>query len=211
MSQTNDASLVQLHIAEYQAVTTRASYWIVLQVGLLPVVPIYLALAAKIWQSGAIVKEVTIWATLAGLQIVGIVWIQTVLEQYALVRYIECYLRPLAWNVVKTTDFWGYEPYMIKHRAIPTYSEFAVAVLSSVLLIITCVSRYWIHLSVNLSWWDLCGIIVNVGLLIFLWMQTLGTGKIRREWSAYDKKFARRLEEVRKAFGTLAKKTQANL
>jgi hypothetical protein len=37
MSNNTDTALLQLHIAEYQALTTRASYWIVLQVGLLPI------------------------------------------------------------------------------------------------------------------------------------------------------------------------------
>lgn len=197
MSHDNEASLIQLHIAEYQALTTRASYWIVLQVSLLPIIPVYLALAAQVWQSGVIVKEVVIWATLAGLQTVGIVWTHTVLEQYALVRYIECYLRPLTKKVVHTDTFWGYEPYMIRSRPIPeTFAEPAIAALSSVLLIITCISRYWMHLQLSISEWDICGVVINVGLLIFLWKQTLGAGKIRREWTADDKKLAQKLEEL---------------
>src|SRR5437868_4189465 len=88
-------ALIQLHIAEYQALTTRGSYWIILQASLIPIVPIYLALAVEVWKSGTIVREVVIWIAVAGLQLIGIVWGQTLVEGYNVVRYIECYLRPL--------------------------------------------------------------------------------------------------------------------
>lgn len=199
MSHTNEASLVQLHIAEYQAATTRASYWIVLQVGLLPIIPIYLAMAAQVWQYGPVLKEVVVWATIAGVQIIGIVWAQTVVEQYNLVRYVECYLRPLIEAVVHTNEFWGYEPHLIKRRTIPTsFAEPAVAVISSALLIVTCISRYWIHPWLKLSWWDACGLVVNLCLLYLLWRRRLEAGEIRREWTAFDESLTRRFEDIRK-------------
>ena len=199
MSDTSEDKLINLHIAEYQALTTRASYWIVLQVGLLPIIPIYLAMAAQVWQYGPVLKEIVIWSTLAGMQITGIVWAQTVVEQYGLVRYVECYLRPLAEEVVHTKLFWGYEPYLIKRRTIPTsFAEPAVAVISSALLIITCVSRYSMHSWLKLSWWDACGFVVNLALLYLLWRRRLEAGEIRREWTMFDKKLGERLEKIRK-------------
>jgi hypothetical protein len=209
MSNTSEDNLVNLHIAEYQALTTRASYWIVLQVGLLPIIPIYLAMASQVWQYGPVLKEVVIWATLAGMQITGIIWAQTVVEQYGLVRYVECYLRPLAEELVHTNVFWGYEPYLIKRRTIPTsFAEPAVAVISSTLVIITCVSRYWVLSWLKLSWWDACGLVVNLALLYLLWRRRLEAGEIRREWTMFDEKLGERLEEIRKT--TETKQTQTN-
>ena len=198
MLQPTDSSLIQLHIAEYQALTTRGSYWIVLQVSLLPIIPIYLALAAQMWQSGVILREVVIWMTLAGLQIVGIVWAQTVLEQYALVRYVECYLRPMVEKTMSSADFWGYEPHLIKNRAVATaFAEPTVAILCSAFLMITCITRYRIRPWLNLSWWDICGVMANLGLLVLLWKRTLTAQRIRREWTRFDQKLAEKLERTR--------------
>ena len=199
MSNNTDTALLQLYIAEYQALTTRASYWIVLQVGLLPIIPIYLAMAAQVWQYGPVLKEVVVWATLSGMQIIGIVWAQTIVEQYGLVRYLECYLRPLVEDIVHRSVFWGYEPYLIKRRTIPTsFAEPAVAIISFALLIITCITRYATRLWLRLSWWDACGLIVNLALLYLLWKRRLEASEIRHEWTAFDEKLGQRLEEIRK-------------
>jgi hypothetical protein len=136
--------LTQLHIAEYQALTTRASYWIVLQFSLLPVVPIYLALAAQVWESHAIVKEVVIWGTVAGVQLVAIVWVHTLLDMFAIVKYLELYLRPLVKNVVDTNKlFWGYELYLIGKRPTPAvWGEIGIPFLTFIVLVATFVIRF---------------------------------------------------------------------
>ena len=197
MSHTNDASLLQLHIAEYQALTTRASYWIVLQFGLLPVIPIYLALAAQVSESGVILKEVVIWGTVAGLQLVALVWAQTALEMFAVVRYIELYLRPLVKSVINTDSvFWGYELYLIKNRPTPAlWGEFGVPFLNLIVLVVTFLFRFR-----EISRWDIYGVIVNLILLSILLVSTWKVGKMRREWSASDVKPAQKLEKTRRVF-----------
>src|SRR6266446_9227898 len=72
-------ALIQLHTSEYQALSTRASYWIVLQVGLLPLIPLYLAMATQVWQYGPSIKRVVIWTTLGGYKL----W-----ESYGLKRWL---------------------------------------------------------------------------------------------------------------------------
>src|SRR5258708_2627795 len=109
-------ALTQLHIAEYQALTTRSSYWIILQASLLPAVPIYLALASQVVSKNVMRKEIYVWGALAGLQLIAILWANVLAENYAAVNYIERYLRPLAEDTVRTTLFWGYEPYLTRHR-----------------------------------------------------------------------------------------------
>ncbi|MGA9997667.1 MAG: hypothetical protein WBP93_19790 [Pyrinomonadaceae bacterium] len=193
MSHTNEASLVQLHIAEYQALTTRASYWIVLQFGLLPVVPIYLTLAAQVWESGAIVKEAVIWGTVAGLQLLGLVWTQTLIEMYAAVSYIELYLRPLVKSIVDTDRvFWGYELYLIKNRPAPAlWGDLGIPSL----ILIVLVTTFLIRLRV-ISRWDICGVIVNLILLSLISLSVWKMRKMRREWSAFDVKLAEKLEKT---------------
>ena len=184
MKPANENSLLQLHLAEYQALTTRASYWIVLQVSLVPAVPVYLALAAQVWQAGVIVKGVVVWATLAGLQLIGIVWSQLMLEEYAAVRYIEFYLRPLIKNVVGSDLFWGYEPYLVKHRLIRQgWGEASISVLGLIVFLITLAARI-----PEFSRWDAAGAVINLVILRFLWKHSNRARKARREWSAFDTK-----------------------
>ncbi len=141
-----------------------------------------------------------------GVQIVGIIWAQTVVEQYGLVRYVECYLRPLIEDLVQTNVFWGYEPYLINRRTIPTsFGEPAVAIISSALLIITAICRYWIHSWLSLSWWDACGLVMNLGLHYLLWRRRLEAAEIRREWTEFDQNLGQSLEALRKEKEKLSK------
>src|SRR5258708_9039570 len=100
-------ALNQLHIAEYQALTTRSSYWIILQASLFPAVPIYLALAVQVWSANVMRKEIVVWGALAGLQLIGILWANVLAENYAAVNYIESYLYPLVKKIVRMDLFWA--------------------------------------------------------------------------------------------------------
>src|SRR5205085_5924308 len=167
------AALNQLHIAEYQALTNRASYWIVMQFGLLPVVPAYLVLAIYAWPQITI-KEILIWITLAGLQVIALLWTQALSELYRAVRYIECYLRPRIREGIDTYRFWGYEPYLINHRT--TYRwEFLYPILGSIFIAIILTIR----LLQNFSWrWDGSGLLLNLMLLTILWLSTIKARRI---------------------------------
>src|SRR5438105_2348697 len=137
------SSWIQVYVAEYQALTTRASYWIILQAGLMPVVPIYLALSIEVWKSNVVRKEIVIWSALAGLQVIALVWSQSLCEQFAAVRYIECYLRPLIRRVVHTDLFLGYEPYLTKYRPTnPDIWAITLPILGSFVLVSACIHRY---------------------------------------------------------------------
>lgn len=84
--QERRTNLTQLHIAEFQALTTRSSYWIILQAGLLPAVPIYLALACQVWTANVVRKEIVVWGALLGLQLIAMLWANVLAENYAAVN-----------------------------------------------------------------------------------------------------------------------------
>ncbi len=183
-------TLLQLHLAEYQALTTRASYWIVLQYGLMGVVPVYLALGFQAWQS-APVKEVVIWATLAFLQFTGLLWALTMLEQFAIVKYIECYLRPLIRESLAADRFWGYEPHLVKNRPYSINSgHFIVPAIILLVIVATFATRV-----PYLTRWDIAGVATNVALQISLWYFSNKSRKMVLEWSNYDREFAKSLNE----------------
>jgi hypothetical protein len=198
----SDSILIQLHLAEYQALTTRASYWIVLQFSLLPAVPVYIVLAYQAWQSGSIkIKEIVVWSTLAVLQLVAMLWSNTMLEQFAIVKYIECYLRPQIGKEL----FWGYEPYLVKHRAIKsTWGNYSIPSLGLIVLVIILIPRF--H---EFSLWDAGGVTINLILLAILWNFSFKISKMQRIWSNFDEALVQKLEEVRNKIDT--PETQANL
>jgi hypothetical protein len=186
--------LNQLHIAEYQALTTRGSYWIVLQFGLIPVVPIYLTLAVGVWVSNVIIKEVVIWSTLAGLQIIALLWAEALVENYTAVRYIECYLRPRISDGLDTSMFWGYEPYLVLNRvANAGWFELMLPAVGTIVLIGIFIMR----ILQTFSWWDVSFGIFNIILLAILWIFTLKARRMRIEWSTFDKGIVQALAKER--------------
>jgi hypothetical protein len=197
----SDNTLIQLHLAEYQALTTRASYWIVLQFSLLPAGPVYIVLAYQAWQSGSIkIKEIVVWSTLAVLQLMAMLWSNTILEQFAIVKYIECYLRPQIGKGL----FWGYEPYLVKHRPIKsTWGNYSIPTLGLIVLVIILITRFN-----EFSRWDVGGVTINLILLAILWNLSFKISKMQREWSTFDKNLVQKLEEDRSKIDT--REAQAN-
>lgn len=185
-----DRTLMQLYLAEYQALTTRASYWIVLQFSLLPAVPVYIVLGYQA-SSSIKTKEIVIWATLAVLHLLAILWANTMLEQFSIVKYIECYLRPQIRKGLATDRFWIYEPYLIKHRPIkPKWGNYSIPALGLIVLAIIIAVRF-----PEFSRWDAVGAIINLGMLGILWNFSYKISKIQREWSEHDKPLVQKLEE----------------
>lgn len=187
-----DNALIQAHLVEYQALTNRVSYWIVLQISLLPVVPVYVVLGYQAWQSGAIrTKELAVWVTFALLQLVAMLRAHALLELYSVVKYIECYLRPPMRKELHTDSFWSYEPYLVKHRAINTaWGSFSLPFLGSLVFVVLLLVR--LH---EFSWWDAGGLFINLALLVALWNFSYKAKEIKRDWSECDKLLAQRLKD----------------
>jgi hypothetical protein len=183
--------LLQLCIAEYQALTTRASYWIVLQIGLLPVVPVYLVLAVTVWQSGVIVREVVAWTTLVGLQMIALLWSQALLEQFAIVKYIECYLRTVIDTLTPSDSFWGYEPFLVTQRPMPaSIGFFSIPGLVGVVFTITVICRLG-----QFSRWDLAGMIVNGAIFLLVGWSVYKAKQLQKEWSEKNRILTAKIAE----------------
>ena len=201
--QERRVALTQLHIGEYQALTTRSSYWIILQASLLPAVPIYLALAVQVWSANVMRKEIVVWGALAGLQLIALLWANVLAENYAAVNYIERYLRPLAEDTVGAALFWGYEPYLTLHRPTKRYQgEVFIPALGVIVFFTTCYVR-----SSTYSRWDIGGGIANAILLYLLLRKSLKAVKIIRQWSVFDSDRAERLETLTKWISSIQKET----
>ncbi len=190
--------LIQPHIAEYEALMTRATYFITIMAGIWPLVLIFLGVSIQFWKTQNVSLNVAwnnllqnhgqraamLWGTDAALQIVFLAWAQILSEQYNIVRYIEFDLRRLVRRVTRDPAFWQYEAFLTKQRgaknsAPPTWMELAVSIGAGILIVILVfvlwpVSRW--------KQWDWIGLIANLMLFLFLLTMSVKAVRARRDW-----------------------------
>ena len=167
--------LIQLHVAEYQALTTRATHFITLMSSIWALVLVFVALAAHVRRSFPL--PILLWGSGVVLQTMMIFWMQFLTEQYQIVRYVEAQLRPLIQSVVGDALFWQYEPWLSKGRTkAPILWEYSVA------LGVTLAMTYVIITSLPFSAWDYGGLTVNLGLLCAVVFKTSAAIKTRHRF-----------------------------
>ncbi len=190
-TQQSKTNLLNLHLAEYQALSTRCTYWITLQYAALTVILISLTLAATLWTS-PIDRRVFFWGSALFLQIVGYLWMQTQGEQYTAILYVERVLRPAVLKVVEDSQFWCYEPFLATIRkprrfdplVSPDFWEFPIAVFATIMIVAILASGILTSQSkvlVGFGGW--LGFILNLLFLVVQWLKTVEVRKIRLAFS----------------------------
>src|SRR5689334_10829650 len=106
-------SLIQLHIAEYNALTSRITNWLTLLNGVWVLMATVVVIIPYIWsllpEEG---HNSVLYLALAAVQIMLCVWAHMMFDQYSTIRYIEVQLRPKVALLVGHEQFWLYEAYM---------------------------------------------------------------------------------------------------
>ena len=167
--------LIQAHMAEYQALTTRATYMITLMAGIWPLVLVAIALAAQLWRSFP--RPFLLWGSGVVLQTMLIFWTQLLIEQYQIVRYVEAELRPLIQPLVGEAPFWQYEPWLAKGRTkAPIFWEYSVVIGVAVAVIIAAI------VSFPFSTWDYMGLAANLCFLTAVAIKTAAAIKTRHRF-----------------------------
>lgn len=107
--------LLQLHIAEYNAIASRSTTYILIAASMWPVLGIVLSIMAQQWT--AITQSTAVlWVGLL-VQFFALGWIENSRQQYQNIAYIERNLKPLIVGVFDgTTRFWQYERYLYEER-----------------------------------------------------------------------------------------------
>src|SRR5947209_15880088 len=82
--------VAQAHLNEYQALTMRNTYWITLQFACWPILLLYVALVAQVWN--VLNKSLLIWGSGVIVQVVILTWYQCGHEMYNNVVYMESQL-----------------------------------------------------------------------------------------------------------------------
>ena len=101
-------------LAEYEALTTRSTYWIVIQASLWPIAVLFLGLTASAWVN--LNHALLVWSGALVVQLVAASWYYGGLEVYNCVRYIEAHLRPHIEELVGREDFFEWERYLAAQR-----------------------------------------------------------------------------------------------
>ena len=152
---------INLHIAEYNALTNRCTYIINMQSIILTVSVTWILIFVSLWNS--ISNNVIIWGFFLGGQLIG--WIGSIMnyDLYNIVRYIESDLKPRVNEIVKNESFWGFELYLKKARSNfhVAISEIGGVIFTLIMFLILLCYRfqYW-------QKWDWVGLILNLVLLI---------------------------------------------
>lgn len=177
-------NLIQVHLAEYSALTTRNTYWLTLQFALWPTAIIFLALIGQMWPSPTSVglRHFLLWAGLAGLQVIGQVWYLAAREQYANVAHLENVLRPRVLAALGgAKNVWLYEQNLARSRGRgPWVSEWSIAFFSFIGfsgVTGACFATAWVP-------WDWAGAATCLGLVCAHLQQSLSLTRARRRMVA---------------------------
>ena len=177
--------LLQVHLAEYSALTTRGTTFITLGVAVCSIIPLYLAFVGAIW-SYATSKphgmSVLVWGSLLVIQVVVLFAVQLQNEQYQIVFYIETILRRRVHKLVQSENFWEYEGFLREERKPEhgaTWWEHSGSV--GMFVFLTIVALVFWHFT-PVTKWDALGIGVNLVPTVFLFVKSKDAAKRRGKW-----------------------------
>jgi hypothetical protein len=117
-----------LHIAEYEVLMTRNTYWTTIQFSVAPAIAIYLTLLITTWESIKIVNPTAnigvyqkhlLWLALLGTELFILAGYNCVYEIYNNVRYVETRLRPEVDKLIGSQLYWKYEQFLEGQRGVP--------------------------------------------------------------------------------------------
>lgn len=110
------ASLVAVHVAEYQMITTRNTYWLTLMYALWPILFLAWGLLAQVQKDFGL--HPSVWMAALVSHVIILTFLMISIEGYRNVLYIEKKLRPTLASLVgtKMDAILGYEDFLIGDR-----------------------------------------------------------------------------------------------
>jgi len=173
-----DNKEIELHIAEYEALINRATYYINIQFILLSALIAWIVVIGQIWKTN--LEYILNWALIIGAQIIAIINANMLWENYCIISYIETELKPEIQKIINKKTFWGYEVFLSKLRKTKTakntmkFMDFIGSLIALIIIIATIIYRFpnWVV-------WDWFGLILNLLLFVALFMKTNQTVMLR--------------------------------
>jgi len=172
-----ESSIVAAHIAEYEMVTTRNTYFITLTNALFPTLFIALALIAQL--TTQIGMHPALWAATAITQFITVFIFAFASESYRNVLYLEQELRPTVLLALRQDRVWCYEDYLQRQRKLKKWVWDQTYLTLGLPLIVIAVAVVSLRDDWKTADW-LCLAANGVGLLVPLNAARIAA-KLRRE------------------------------
>ncbi|HEX3551888.1 MAG TPA: hypothetical protein VIA62_01500 [Thermoanaerobaculia bacterium] len=183
-NQQDRNSLLQTHLAEYQAITTRNTYWLTLQYSLFPILGAAIAVLAQMWNQfdknpalSTQAHRIIIWLAVAIINVIIIAHTEVGWESYNNVVYLENCLRPRIVYLLRDIDeerksaALGYETYLKRQRGGgPKWWEVPVPIVSAALLVGGIILFGLLYPWTPVEW---VAVPINTGLLALVTKVTL--------------------------------------
>ena len=181
-------SQLDLHLAEYEALTTRATNYIVMGTIIWPLMVSFVGFLAVVWehltpdQSCEYGFFIVIWCGTLGIQLALILWTFLVCEQYKLVLYIEKELRPRVSNLVGDENFWLYERKLRKQPRINKWFELTTDFWIFIFILAVVIFR--LITSHEFVYWDWIGLSLNLAVFGVLLFWGVTAARIHQKWES---------------------------
>jgi hypothetical protein len=156
-------AIMQLHLAEYQALTTRITYWITLQYSTPAITGGALLLLAG--TRGLFPPVFSIWAATIIIEVGIGAYFYTIYEMMNNAKYIECELKPKILTSTSRDSFWSYERYR-KGNHVYSPAGIYIMTLPSIGLPFVALWLHWLYWR-PLSWGDFVGGVISGVVAIF--------------------------------------------
>jgi hypothetical protein len=190
IDQSTAERLLHLHIAEYNALTTRSTYLIAIGASFWTVLVMVLTILVAVWNVPN--HALLIWSAGIVAQLFAFGWIGNSWGQYSNIRYIEERLRPAVVAVLgNPAAFWGYERYLSEQRrAGAQWWEYTPSLWSACAVLLVLLGRArdlalqvhaWPTLR-DLTWLDWGGMCVNLLCFPLVLRRTIGLVALRRSF-----------------------------
>lgn len=179
---------IDIHIAEYNALTTRSTYILNIQFVLLTALIAWIVVFGNIWNKD--LENYLTWGLIFGAQLMGIVYANMFYENYCIICYIESNLKPKIRKLIKGKKIWEYEDFLITIRGTTpnklslVMMDYSWSAVSGIIIIgvVTYRLHYW-------NQWDWFGVSINILFFLFQITRTYQAVKLRlNSWkhSKYD-------------------------
>jgi hypothetical protein len=173
---------VDVHIAEYEALMSRNTYWITIQFSTAPAIALYFTLLATAWNAityfhlvdAVVLRKLVLWIGILGAECFVVAGYMCLYEIYSNVRYIESHLRPALDKLLASPNYWMYEKYLAKHRGTGALANewWAVGFTSVAFVAIAAYARPW-------NWQDILWLVANLVVLLAVVSRAAEVSKMR--------------------------------
>ena len=171
-----------MHIAEYQTLTSRNTYYIYIASSIWPMLILVLVLVVPLWNPSTAMY--ILWFMSIAIEFVLFMWAENTFLQYENIFYIEHKLRPFIARQLPKEQFWMYENYLADKRKkdIQWWEAYPAWASVGVFLGMLCYRGYALTAqgSLGRNWWEVIPCVICCYLFIAVTQKSRDLVRLRR-------------------------------